>query len=103
MRGKSIASVALGAIAFSVAVTAAQAAPASSVMGALKDDTAQSSVVDKATYGYGWRQRRGWRPYKYSYDWKPHYHKHHYGWTPHYGWRPHYERHSYRYRGYGWH
>jgi len=58
-------------------------------MGALKDDTAQSSVVDKATYGYGWRQLRGLRPYKYSYDWKPHYHKHHYGYYEHdYGWTP---------------
>jgi hypothetical protein len=111
MRVKSIASVALGAIAVSVAVSAAQAAPAGSVMGALKDDTAQSNVVEKATYGYGWRHDYGWRPYgyKYSYDygWKPRYYKRydHYGWKPHYGygWKPHYGKYSYRRRGYGWH
>lgn len=106
MRVKAIVSAALTVIAISVAIPAAQAAPAGSAMGALKTDTAHSGVVEKTTYGYWWHRRHGWRHYgyRYSHGWRPHYRKRHdhNGWTPYYGygWKPHYGRYSYHFRGY---
>jgi hypothetical protein len=113
MRVKTIASAALGTIAVCIAVTAAQAAPAGSAMGVLGNNTVQSSAVERATYGYGWRDHHGRRSsgykYGYGYGWRPHYYKHYswkpyygYGWKHHYGWKRHYGKYSYRYRGYDW-
>jgi|SRR5262245_22713151 len=102
MRVKLIASLAFAAAALT-ATSAAQAAPAGSVMGALRDDAAPAGVIEKATYGYGWwHHRYGWHPYGYKrhYGWKPHSYGYHYGWRPHYGWTPHYGNYRHRYGGY---
>jgi len=105
MQLTSIAATGLAAIAVTVAITAAQAAPAGGELALLRDDASQSGVVEKATYGYGWHHRYAWKPY---YGWHHHTYKHHYGWnrsygwTPSYRWTPYYGKYSHRYGDYGW-
>ena len=100
MRVTLFASLVLGLAV--TATTAAQAAPAGSVM-ALRDDAAASGVIEKATYGYGWSHyRHGWHGYGHRrhYGWRPHSYKYHYGWRPYYGWghsygwKPHYGKYN---------
>lgn len=82
MTMKSILSAGLGAVALGLVATAAQAAPVSSLIGAVDRDAARSGAVENVTWGRRCHWHRGYRHCWYGHR----YHRWHHRYGHRRGW-----------------